>query len=281
MSEALEISENSAIEQHLNWPTPDNGEGGEPSPIGVSYGKSMMWYFLLSDAFTFTAFLAACLAIRASSPWWPNANDVFNSIPLLEGVKAPMGFVTIMTSILILSSVFIVRAVQEGHRMNKKGVAIWLVGGIIGGILFLGCQALEWTHLIHEGMRPFFNPFVLDAQGVLHVAQSAMNPDTGMREIITNSNNQFIDMHGVAHSFGEGINQSGGPKTFGALFFGITGFHGFHVFTGICLNILLLVKTLSGAFERRGHYEMVEKIGLYWHFVDLVWIFVFLVFYLL
>ena len=59
------------------------------------------------------------------------------------------------------------------------------------------------------------------------------------------------------------------------------GFHGFHVFTGVCLNVWGFFATLSGKFEKVGHYEMIEKLGLYWHFVDLVWVFVFLAFYLL
>ena len=68
---------------------------------------------------------------------------------------------------------------------------------------------------------------------------------------------------------------------FGQLFFIITGFHGLHVFGGVVLLTWLTVATWNGTFEKRGHYEMVEKIGLYWHFVDLVWVYVFLSLYLL
>ena len=68
---------------------------------------------------------------------------------------------------------------------------------------------------------------------------------------------------------------------FGQLFFVITGFHGLHVLGGVLLNIWLMVASWNGTFEKRGHYEMVEKLGLYWHFVDLVWVYVFLSFYLL
>ena len=68
---------------------------------------------------------------------------------------------------------------------------------------------------------------------------------------------------------------------FGQLFFTITGFHGLHVTLGVILNGWLLVSTVNGTFERKNNYEMVEKVGLYWHFVDLVWVFVFLCFYLL
>jgi len=72
-----------------------------------------------------------------------------------------------------------------------------------------------------------------------------------------------------------------GPKLYSNLFFFITGFHGFHVTIGIIVNIIVFINVLAGTYERRGHYEMVEKSGLYWHFVDLVWVFVFTFFYLL
>ena len=73
-----------------------------------------------------------------------------------------------------------------------------------------------------------------------------------------------------------------GPKAFGALFFFITGFHGFHVFSGVAFLLIICLNAASGLYEKRKNkYEMVEKIGLYWHFVDLVWVFVFLLFYLL
>jgi len=71
-----------------------------------------------------------------------------------------------------------------------------------------------------------------------------------------------------------------GHKSFADLFFFITGFHGFHVATGVLLNIIIFFNVLLGTYERRRSYEMVEKVGLYWHFVDLVWVFVFTFFYL-
>ncbi|RYF14351.1 MAG: cytochrome oxidase subunit III, partial [Flavobacteriales bacterium] len=68
---------------------------------------------------------------------------------------------------------------------------------------------------------------------------------------------------------------------FSNLFFTITGFHGFHVTVGIILNIIILCMVLNNTFEKRGSYLMIEKVGLYWHFVDLVWVFVFTFFYLI
>jgi cytochrome c oxidase subunit III len=72
-----------------------------------------------------------------------------------------------------------------------------------------------------------------------------------------------------------------GPVAFGGYFYGITGFHGFHVFSGVVINIVMLIMTQNNVFQQRGHYLMIEKAGLYWHFVDLVWVFVFLCFYLI
>ena len=76
------------------------------------------------------------------------------------------------------------------------------------------------------------------------------------------------------------IHNEYGSRLFADFFFFITGFHGFHVFSGVVINIIIFFNIVLGTYERRGHYEMVEKVGLYWHFVDLVWVFVFTFFYL-
>ncbi len=80
--------------------------------------------------------------------------------------------------------------------------------------------------------------------------------------------------------FKRGYRNEYGNPLFADFFFFITGFHGFHVFSGVIINIIIFINVLLGTYERRGHYDMVEKVGLYWHFVDLVWVFVFTFFYL-
>jgi len=245
--------------QHLEDIESNDWSGGK-RPMKIAYGKMMMWYFLLSDAFTFSAFLITYGALRISQEWWPDPNMVFNAMPGLGHREIPMGFVSIMTFILILSSVFVVRAVQEGHQMNRKGVMVWMALGIVGGLAFLGCQAWEWAHLIHNGLLPTFNPYGADANG-----------HTVLGEFTVLADGTRVMVEGYAE----------GPKTFGALFFGITGFHGFHVLSGVCFNIWGFIMTANGNFHKKGNYDMIEKLGLYWHFVDLVWVFVFLAFYLL
>lgn len=215
---------------------------GGKSPFGVEYGKVMMWYFLVSDAFTFSAFLITYGCLRASRAEWPKAEDVFASAPGLHG-HHPLIFVTFMSFLLIVSSVTMVRAVQEGWKRNRNGVAFWTLMTILGGAGFLACQAWEWGHLFDQGFGFTSNP-----------------------QIMQHSTNSMIQV----------------PNQFSHLFFFITGFHGFHVFSGVVILAILLANTLNGKYDRPGRdYLMVEKIGLYWHFVDLVWVFVFLVFYLL
>lgn len=302
-------------------------EGGK-DPFQASYGKLMMWYFLVSDAFTFAGFLIAYGSLRFSMQSWPEPDFVFRSFPFLSG-HYPLFFVTFMTFVLILSSVTMVRAVQEGHRENRQGVVFWMVLTIIGGAIFLGSQAYEWTTLIKaENMSVTTNPFgrhhadgiylnadgseqknadgsvytfkkgesyLLHKHGAGHGGEHDAAPSTEPGGVSTspvametpnNPKHQGFDIPKVKYTSGP---QAGlvreaefGPKAFGALFFFITGFHGFHVFSGVVFLAIIAINSASGLYSaRRNGYEMVEKIGLYWHFVDLVWVFVFLVFYLL
>ncbi|WP_415721296.1 heme-copper oxidase subunit III family protein [Photobacterium ganghwense] len=83
----------------------------------------------------------------------------------------------------------------------------------------------------------------------------------------------------IAEGFRPWGNESGAAQ-FGASFFMITGFHGLHVSVGVIYLLTVAFKVLRGDYERRGNYEIVEIAGLYWHFVDLVWVFIFALFYL-
>src|SRR5690606_26479683 len=124
--------------------------GGGNEPLKVSYGKMMMWFFILSDALTFSGFLAAYGFARYKfADSWPIADEVFNHFPFLHGVDAPMYYVALMTFILIFSSVTMVLAVDAGHQMKKAKVTFYMLLTIIGGIVFLGSQAWEWKNFIN------------------------------------------------------------------------------------------------------------------------------------
>ncbi|MGH8352458.1 MAG: heme-copper oxidase subunit III family protein [Pseudomonas sp.] len=95
----------------------------------------------------------------------------------------------------------------------------------------------------------------------------------------------FVGMQAFEWSklIAEGVRPWGNPMgaaQFGASFFMITGFHGLHVSVGVIYLSIVALKVLRGDYERSGNYQIVEIAGLYWHFVDLVWVFIFAFFYL-
>ena len=309
--------------------------GGGNEPMGASYGKLMMWFFIVSDALTFSGFLAAYGFSRFKFiETWPLADEVFTHFPFLHGVSAPMYYVALMTFILIFSSVTMVLAVDAGHQLNKKKVTIYMFLTIIGGLIFVGSQAWEWKNFIKgeygaietkggsllqfvdkEGHRValadfaatlpeererltrskakwFMDEPTLPSYSVAEVqAGFEAHPDLLIRtETITEkkqktilSREESVARLKDASVVVEGANlirNEYGNKLFADFFFFITGFHGFHVFSGVVINIIIFFNVLLGTYEKRKSYEMVEKVGLYWHFVDLVWVFVFTVFYL-
>lgn len=204
----------------------------------VSWGKAMMWIFLLSDTFIFGCFLLSYMTARMSTTTpWPNTSEVF----ALEfgGREIPLILIAIMTFVLISSSGTMAMAVNFGYRRDRARTAALMLATAAFGATFVGMQGFEWTKLITEGVRPWSNPW--------------------------------------------------GAEQFGSSFFMITGFHGTHVTIGVIFLLITARKVWRGDFDverrgfftsRKGRYENVEIMGLYWHFVDLVWVFIFAFFYL-
>jgi len=311
--------------------------GGGNRPLKASYGKLMMWFFIVSDALTFSGFLAAYGFSRFKFiDSWPIADQVFTHFPFLHGVDAPMYYVAFMTFILIFSSVTMVLAVDAGHKMEKNKVIIYMFLTIIGGAIFVGSQAWEWNTFIRgdfgavetkggkilqfldsEGERVALSEFAvsipdvrsehMEKNGVWYEGEQTSLTTYSYPEVLkgflANDNllvrTQYYDENGaptvlsreesIAKLQNEGVlvveganlrHNEYGPPLFADFFFFITGFHGFHVFSGVMINIIIFFNVVIGTYERRGSYEMVEKVGLYWHFVDLVWVFVFTFFYL-
>src|ERR1700733_4322995 len=204
----------------------------------ASWGKAMMWIFLLSDTFIFSCFLLSYMTVRMSTQEpWPNASEIFALT--IGGKRIPLILIAIMTFTLISSSGTMAMAVNFGYRRDRVKSAVLMLVTAAFGASFVGMQAFEWTTLIMEGVRPWANPW--------------------------------------------------GAHQFGSCFFMITGFHGTHVTIGVIFLIIMARKTWRGDFDhetrgfftsRKGRYEIVEITGLYWHFVDLVWVFIFAFFYL-
>ncbi len=189
---------------------------GGQSPFAIGWPKLMMWLFLVSDTLTFAGLLTGYGVMRLSLGKWPVQSEIFR-----------IWLVGTMTFILICSSATMAVAVAAARRGDKPRVLRFLLLTVLGGLMFLGMQAFEWTNFIREGARLFINPW--------------------------------------------------GVPQFSATFFIITGFHGGHVTGGV---IYLLITALRWGRGRIAP-ESVEIAGLYWHFVDLVWVFIFTLLYLI
>jgi cytochrome c oxidase subunit 3 len=309
---------------------------GGNKPLNASYGKMMMWFFIVSDALSFTGFLVSYGFSRFKNiNSWPIADEVFTHFPFLHGIDAPMYYVALMTFVLIFSSVTMVLAVDAGHHMQKSKVTFYMLLTIIGGAIFVGSQAWEWKNFIkgeygaletkggqilqfvdgNNGKRIAIKDFATSnptnrtthksSNGLWYYGEKTLpgitvlevqegfkaNPELLIKSEIIDDNGRKVVLNrseslGIiqqANYVVEGANlirNEYGNRLFADFFFFITGFHGFHVLSGVVINIIIFFNVIVGTYERRGHYEMVEKVGLYWHFVDLVWVFVFTFFYL-
>jgi cytochrome c oxidase subunit III len=188
-------------------------------------GKVAMWLFIAQDGFSFGGLLLAYGLLRIFSHDWPVPSDILG-----------INLTALATFDLICSSLTMVLAVAAAQRSDKKALVGWLAATIAGGLIFLGIQAYEYTHLVHSGIT---------------LASSSWH--------------------------GEPI-----TALFGATFYVVTGFHGCHVTAGVIYLTFILFGAMKGKYTQGGlSYSPVELVGLFWHFVDLVWILVFTFIYLL
>jgi cytochrome c oxidase subunit 3 len=169
-------------------------------------GKVFMWLFLCQDALMFMGFFAAYISVRiGAGSLWPSPETHATGI---EHYPLDIPLTAINTFVLICSSVSMVLAVQYAHWKDKAKTNLWLAATIVGGAIFLGVQYGEYYHLI-------------------------VNDGMGM-----------------------------GKSLFDATFFSLTGFHGFHVFSGVMYLIALLIANAMGPkkYHDVGIVEWVFKI---------------------
>ena len=190
--------------------------GGGVRPYAVPSKKLGMWLFIVSDSLTFSVLLVTYSYVRLASTDWPTP---------FHG--SSIALASIMTFCLLSSSLTMVMAVAAAHQDRRKQAARWLFATIAGGLAFVVLHANEWLGLIHEGMRPFSNPW--------------------------------------------------GSPLFGATFFTLTGLHMTHVAVGVIYLTIVALGFRAGRWTGTD----VEVSGLYWHFVDLVWMFIFPLVYLM
>lgn len=164
------------------------------------------------------------------------------------GVVLNVPLTAFNTFLLICSSVSMVKSFAAIADGNQQKMKFWLLMTMIGGAMFVGVQVYEYVKLIEHGLTP-----------------------AGFRE-----GSQFAE-HALADPAKYGAATAG---LYGSTFFTMTGFHGFHVTCGVVsMTYLYFTKALPGKYTQQD-YRGIEAVGLYWHFVDLVWIILFTIVYL-
>ncbi len=272
---------------------------GGVSPFGMSWGKFMMWIFLLSDAFTFGGLLVAYGAVRMSSEAWPNAAEIFR-----------IGFVGTMTFILICSSATMAVAVHAARRGDRRLAERFLLLTILGGLTFLGMQAMEWTHFIGEGARLSSNPWGVPAfsasfflitgfhgghvtSGVLYLS-AVLLKTRRERRMLEAWERPLRDRAGRRIDPGARVRLLHLPQRpelpveqvfpqWGKVVV-LVPEKGPNAADMVPVEWVEVVEEASvppNPVDLVAHAERIENAGLYWHFVDLVWVFVFTLMYLI
>ena len=232
----------------------------EPSLFGTYSKKTGMWLFLASDSLTFGALLFAYSYGRISNPAWPTPFG-----------KESIANATIMTACLLSSSLTMVLAVMAANRGDKSWTRNWLLATMFFGAAFTVLHAMEWTRLIANKMTPSGNPwssvplfggtfFTLTGMHMLHVTIGVIYLGViALRK-------KFLPVLLALWLIGWLITPASSI---------------FHV--GV--HVLLIGAIVSAVilFLKPKDYDAndVEVSGLYWHFVDLVWMFIFPLVYLM
>jgi heme/copper-type cytochrome/quinol oxidase subunit 3 len=228
---------------HQNLMAPDTTF--EPG-MRVYHMKLGMWVFLLSEVMFFTSLIGTYIILRFAHPDHFAAPGVVLNVPLTA----------FNTFFLICSSVTMVKAFAAIQNGDQKGLKLWLLATILIGSLFVGIQGVEYNKLSEEGFVP--------AAAEYHPIGRA-----AFEEAMETGGEAAVAAAPVV----------GGPL-YGATFYTMTGFHGAHVSIGVICLIFVLIRALMGKYSQADH-RGVEVIGLYWHFVDLVWIVLFTIVYLI
>jgi len=179
----------------------------------VDRGKFAIWLFLATEVMFFTGLIGTYVVLRTGAPAWPDPND-----------RLAVNITALNTFILITSSWTVVRSLMAIQKGDRGGLLKWLGLSIVGGSIFVGIQAYEYTELVHHGSLP------------------------------------NVDL-------------------FWSTFYIMTGFHGMHVVGGVIWLIAVWIAAARGKYSA-SNYVGIELAGLYWHFVDLVWVLLFTIVYL-
>lgn len=200
-----------------------------------------MWLFLLTEIMFFGGMFAAYLVFRN---WYhPAFVAGSNTLDITLG--------TTNTAVLICSSFTMAMAVYSAEMRRKGQLIAFLLLTIVLGLVFLGIKGVEYTQKFEDHHVPGPNFSIQEFVHPTNPRAIALSPDMAEK-----------------------------TQLYFSLYFALTGMHALHMIIGISLLFFLVAKASRGAYTA-GHIMPIENFGLYWHFVDIVWIFLFPLLYLI
>jgi len=236
-------------------------EAYEPSLFGTYSKKVGMWLFLLSDSLTFGALLFAYSYGRISNPDWPTPFH-----------KASITNATIMTGCLLSSSLTMVMGVLAARRGDRSWTRNWILFTMLFGSAFIVLHAMEWSKLIEEGMTPFKNPW------------AASVPQFGGTFFTLTGMHMLHVTIGVIYLGVVALRKKFLPILLGiwlVAWLATPKDNVFHIGVHVLLIGFVIAATILFLKPKDYDAHDVEISGLYWHFVDLVWMFIFPLVYLM
>jgi cytochrome c oxidase subunit 3/cytochrome o ubiquinol oxidase subunit 3 len=251
---------NTATELQKHSISPEARGKHPPTSLGLNSRKLGLWAFIGSESIFFAALITTYLVMKPRNIEFggPRAHD-FLGIELT----------TLLASILLASSLTMVLALNATERNDQRGIRLWLGATILLGLAFLGGQVYEFNHLFHEEFRTV-----------------ELQHANGTTQLVGVPEHEF-EAYEQNLPTGTEVKGDKGPfpvtwstSLFGSTFFTLTGFHGTHVAIGVAWLAIVLIMALRGKISAANSLT-VEMAGLYWHFVDLVWVAIFVLIYLI
>jgi len=245
----------------------------EPSLFGTYSKKIGMWLFLLSDSLTFGALLFAYSYGRISNPNWPTPFG-----------KASITNATIMTGCLLSSSLTMVLAVLASKRHDKRWTVNWILATMFFGTAFILLHGKEWLGLIGEGLTlPTFPATAHEGNGILSKATQLVPQFPATFFTLTGMHMLHVTI-GVIYLGAVALKKKILPillVCWALIFFLTSSNNVFHYGVHVLLVAAVVVGMILFLHPKEYDAHDVEVAGLYWHFVDLVWMFIFPLVYLM
>ncbi len=247
MSDSTTVANGALAESHHEHP-PYQRHHFESVDQQFDATNFAMWLFLLTEVMFFGGLFMAYLVMR--NWYYPAFVVASHQLSIFWG--------TLNTAVLIASSFTMAMSVWSAEVRRKKSLLIYLCLTIFFGLTFLGIKGIEW----HEKWEKHHIP------GLNYSVQSFVNPQSDPEVY-----KEYQD---------KALTPDMAQKTeeYFFLYFAMTGMHALHMVIGVGILVFMVFRAKAGAFTN-GHVTFVENFGLYWHFVDIIWIYLFALLYLI